>query len=494
VLRRKGWAIAALTIVFLAGLGIGSGLTGVQGLAARPRSGEAQASVAQTAGALPERGRPVDTHLFRNIAAQQNPMVAFVTTESKVRIDLPTEFDNEFFRRFFGVPPMRPRDQIRRGVGSGFIISGDGEILTNNHVVDGADRIRVALFPDGTGQYDARVIGRDALTDTALIKLEHVPAALPVATLGDSDSLQPGDWVMAIGNPFNLGHTVTVGVVSYLGRPFETSEGRFQKMIQTDASINPGNSGGPLIDTGGLVVGINTAILGGASGGNIGIGFAVPINTVKALLPQLRKGKVVRGRLGVRVSPIGEDEAQALMLAKPEGAMVRQVEPRSPAERAGIKPGDVILECQGQAVRNPDDLVALISSIAPGTRIPVVLVRDGKRQTVSVTIEELQGRATAGDQNVGIGFGLTLGDLTPEIAQRLSLRSGSRGAIIEDVEPGSAAETAGLRVNDVIVEVNRQRVSNAAEAAAALRQARGPVVFLLVSREGGDVFVSMRRP
>jgi serine protease Do len=374
-------------------------------------------------------------------------------------------------------------------------VSASGEILTNNHVVGGADRIRVALFADSTKQYDARVIGRDPLTDTALLKLDSAPASLPTAALGDSDALQPGDWVMAIGNPFNLGHTVTVGVVSYLGRPFQTSEGRFQKMIQTDASINPGNSGGPLIDTEGRVVGINTAILSGEEGGNVGIGFAVPINSAKALLPQLRQGKVVRGRIGLQVSPVGEDEAQALKLTAAAGAIVRQVERDSPAERAGIQPGDVILECQGHAVNSPDDLVAIVSAIVPGTRVPVVLVRNGTRQTVSVTIDALQSGSTrADDQRVGGGFGLSLSDLTPDLAQRLGLRAATRGAVIDDVEPGSVAEMAGLRANDVILEVNHRTVRDAADATRALQQARDArVVFVLISRNGMQMFVSMRQ-
>jgi len=491
MLRRHAWTIAAIAIVFLVGLGIGTRLTAAQGSGRTASSGAASAAPPGTAAA----GRPVDTHLFRTIAAQQNPIVVFVTTESKIRIETPPEFNDEFFRRFFGVPPMRPRDQIQRGVGSGFLIGADGEILTNNHVVERADRIRVALFADGSKQYDARVIGRDPLTDTALVRLEKPPSTLPNAVLGDSDALQPGDWVMAIGNPFNLGHTVTVGVVSYQGRPFETSEGRFQKMIQTDASINPGNSGGPLIDTDGRVVGINTAILGGGGGGNIGIGFAVPINTVKALLPQLRKGKVVRGRLGVRVSPVGEDEAGALNLKTTEGAIVRQVEQGSPAERAGIQPGDVIVMCQGQAVTGPDDLVAIVSASAPGTRLSIELLRDGRRQTVAATTDELQG-AVAADTSAagGAGLGLILSDLTADLAQRLGVRGGSRGAVIEDIEPGSPAEVAGLQVNDVILQVNRRNVRNAAEASDAIRQARSPVVFLLISRNGAELFVSLRRP
>lgn len=491
MVRRHAWTLAAVVLVFVAGLGIGTRLT-----VAQSSSGPAPAAAApgnQAAGTT-GRARPVDTHLFRTIAAQQNPSVVFVTTESRVRADRSPIFDDEFFRRFFSVPPVRPRDQIRRGVGSGFVIDAGGDILTNNHVVDGADRIRVALFPDGSKQYEARVIGRDRLTDIALVRLVDPPPGLRVADLGDSDTLQPGDWVMAIGNPFNLGHTVTVGVVSYQGRPFETSEGRFQKTIQTDASINPGNSGGPLIDTDGRVVGVNTAILG--AGGNIGIGFAVPINTVKALLPQLRSGRVIRGRLGVRVSPVGDDEAEALNLKAAEGAIVRQVEQGSPAERAGIRPGDVIVEYEGRSVKNPDDLVAMVSATRPGTRVAIALLRDGRRQSVSAIIEELQGAQTADEtpQGGAAGFGLTLTDLTPELAERVGVPRATRGAVIEDVEPGSPAEAAGLQVSDVILQVNRRAVRSAADASAALRQSRSAVVFLLVSRRGTELFVSMRRP
>jgi len=487
--RQVWWTSGAIAAVFLIGLTLGIRLT------ARGQSHGTDGQLDRDAPP-PIAGRPVDTHLFRNIAQKENPIVVFVTTESKARADLPPVFDDEFFRQFFGAPPMRPRDRMRRALGSGFIVSPEGEILTNNHVVDGADRIRVALFSDASRQFDARVIGRDPLTDTALIKLDKPPASLPIAELGDSDALRPGDWVMAIGNPFNLGHTVTVGVVSYLGRPFQTSEGRFQKMIQTDASINPGNSGGPLIDTDGRVVGINAAILGDEGGGNIGIGFAVPINTAKSLLPQLRNGKVVRGRIGLQISPVGEDEVQALKLATAAGAIVRQVERDSPAERAGIKPGDVILECAGKPVRSPDDLSALVSSTMPGTRMPVVLSRDGVRQTVMVMVEELQAAsASTKSSSSGAGFGLTLADLTSDLADRLGLRVGTRGAVIEDVEPGSVAEAAGLRASDVILEVDHQAVRDAAEASAAFRHPRNArLVFLLVSRGGAQMFISMRRP
>jgi S1-C subfamily serine protease len=247
---------------------------------------------AGTRTASDSRDDVVTTSLFRNIVKRENPVVVSITTQSRVRTpDLDEVFggDDDFFRRFFGAPRL-PREHMQRALGSGFIISGDGEILTNNHVVAGAEQIRVGLFGDERTTYNATVIGRDPLTDSALIQLESGPGTLPTADLGDSDALEPGDWVVAIGNPFRLGHTVTVGVVSYKARPFAVTEGRFQNMLQTDASINPGNSGGPLIDVHGSVVGINSAILAGEDGeGNIGIGFAVPINTVKALLPSCAK-------------------------------------------------------------------------------------------------------------------------------------------------------------------------------------------------------------
>lgn len=494
-MRQHTWVTIVLTIaVFVIGLMLGGRLN-----ASSDRSGVPSAPAAAQRDARStapsDAGRPVDTHLFRNIAKQLNPMVVFITTESRVKAEIPPAFGDEFFRQFFGQLPTQPPEQIQRALGSGFLVGRNGEILTNNHVVEGAEDIRVALFSDENKRYDAKVIGRDPLTDTALIRITNGPANLPVAPLGDSDALQPGDWVMAIGNPFNLGHTVTLGVVSYLGRPFSVSEGHSEKMIQTDASINPGNSGGPLIDTEGHVVGINAAILAGGEegGGNIGIGFAVPINTAKSLLPQLRQGKVTRGRIGLEVTPVREDEAQALKLPSAEGALVRQVEQGSPAARAGIKPGDVVLQFNAKPVHNADDLVSMVTATAPGTRVDVVISRNGMRQTVPVTIEELQVGGESNSSNGGTGSGLALADLTPDFARRLGLPAGTQGALIENVQQGSAAQLAGLRPNDVILEVNHTAVHNAADAANALRQAASSqVVFLLISRNGNQMFVPMR--
>lgn len=443
--------------------------------------------------------------LFRDIVRRQNPVVVSITTESRVSAPEVSQFSgDEFFRRFFGAP-MAPGEQRRQGLGSGFIISADGEILTNNHVVAGADSIRVGLFGDARSTYSAKVLGRDPLTDSALIRLEDgvgtgQRAQLSVAALGDSEALEPGDWVVAIGNPFRLGHTVTVGVVSYKARPFAITEGRFQNMLQTDASINPGNSGGPLLNTRGEVVGINSAILAGeGGGGNIGIGFAVPINTVKALLPELRQGRVHRGRLGVQVqsAPLTEEEARALGLPKPHGAVIGSVERGSPADRAGLRAGDVIVEFNGKPIPDGEQLTAMVVTTAAGTRVPVTFYRNGQRQTATVTVEALtlddEGtRRKPGDaQQPRLGLSLT--DLTPEVAQQLRLAPGATGALVESVEPLTPAANAGIARGDVILEINRQPVRSARDAARLLRQLKsGQTAFVLLSRQGNQVFVTMR--
>jgi serine protease Do len=386
-------------------------------------------------------------------------------------------------------------------LGSGFLINPDGEILTNSHVVAEAEEIRVALFNDERRIYPADVIGRDALTDSALIKLKNPPANLPAATLGDSDTLEPGDWVMAIGNPFELGHTVTVGVISYKGRPFATSEGRFQNMLQTDASINPGNSGGPLIDVRGEVVGINTAILSGDDrGGNLGIGFAVPIDTVKTLLPQLRKGSVQRGQLGVQILSmrLTQDDAKRLGLPKPGGAIISRVEPGSPAERAGLHPGDIVVSYNGQEVPDADHLTSMVADTPPGTKVPIVYYRNGKQESSTVTVGTLElekkSRESSGQQGADHGFGLSLTDLTPDLASQLHLPGGTRGAVVQSVDPFTPASTAGMRRGDVVAEVNRRSITSAADASRELRSINsGEPADVLFWRDGVQQFVELRK-
>jgi serine protease Do len=361
-------------------------------------------------------------------------------------------------------------------------------------VVEDADKIQVQLFDDQNKKYDATVVGHDPLTDSALIKLKDAPPNLPTVQLGDSDALQPGDWVMAIGNPFNYGHTVTVGVVSFVGRPFREIPGRNINMIQTDASINPGNSGGPLLDTNGRVVGINTAILsGGQGGGNIGIGFAVPINTVKNLLPQLRKGQIVRGYLGVFMQNVTPDMVKGLGLSKAEGVVVAQVEQDSPAGRAGILPGDVIVKFNGTDVKDSDQISQLVTATAPGTQVKIEVYRDGQPKTLTATVTQLHLEDQENGEPTGqTHYGLSLSNVTPNMADRLGLPSGTDGALVQSVQQGSPADAAGLQPGDVILEVNRHTVHNAADAARELREGSGQTVFLLVSRHGQQLFVSMR--
>ena len=289
-------------------------------------------------------------------------------------------------------PESRQRDQLVQAAGTGFIIDKSGLILTNNHVVEGASKIKVSLYgEDDDQEYDAKIIGRDPLTDSALIELTEKPDhTLPAIEFGDSSQMQPGDWVMAIGNPFNLAHTVSVGVISAKERPFTVAEGRSAQVLQTDAAINPGNSGGPLLNVRGEVIGINTAIIAdGRQSGNIGIGFAIPINTVRDLLPQLRTGKITRGRIGIGVEGVSREAVDEFGLKDRKGAVVKTVSPGGAAAKAGLEPGDVIIAYNGKPVTSRDELVQMVVATKPGTSVPVRIVRDRAEKTVNVTVDEL---------------------------------------------------------------------------------------------------------
>ncbi|RPJ85208.1 MAG: Do family serine endopeptidase [Acidobacteria bacterium] len=469
-------------------------------------------SSAQTMAAPPMNSAPlsgpVDAATFRNIAQAQMPMVVNIRTESRRRTQDMTDFFGEDpFRRFFGMPDeqgQRPRDrtQVTESAGSGFIVSRDGLILTNNHVVEGATKIAVSLFGEDD-EYEAKVVGRDQLTDSALIQLvEKHAKPLPEAKFGDSSQVQPGDWVMAIGNPFGYSHTVTVGVISAIGRPFLTAEQRSQAMLQTDAAINPGNSGGPLLNIRGEVVGMNTAILSTRSAeGNVGIGFAVPINVVRDLLPQLRTGKVTRGRIGVTVGPVAADAIDAHGLKERRGTLVDSVLAESPASKAGMEPGDVIIEYNGQAVRDRDHFIEMVMKTKPGTTVPVKVLRARQERTLSVTIEELDlevensgRRSESGGEEGGAGFGLQMGEVTPNIARQLSLPAGVTGALVVDVEPASPANRADIRRGDVILEVNREPVGSPGDASRLLGQVQsGSHVGILIWRSGQRMFRMVRK-
>jgi len=463
---------------------------------------------------------PVDATTFRNIAKSQSPMVVSIRTESRQRTQDLSEFfgSDDLLERFFGAPGQQgqggqsPRGQMQRrqqprvtqAAGSGFIINKDGFIITNNHVVEGATKIAVQFYEEDD-EYEAKVVGRDPLTDSALIQLIEKPnRPLPEAKFGDSSQMEPGDWVMAIGNPFGLAHTVSVGVISATSRPFPVAEQRSANVLQTDAAINPGNSGGPLLNLRGEVIGINTAIYsnGGAMGGagNIGIGFAIPINTIRDVLPGLRSGKITRGRIGVSVRPVSPDEVDALSLKDRRGAIVAQVPP-GPAATAGIEPGDVIVEFNGKAVNKSEDLPQIVAATAPGTTVPVKVIRDGKERTFNVRVDELSLDAEANRQtdatepggDTGAGFGITLNNVTPEMARQFELPADTQGAVVTEVDPDSPAARV-LQPGDVILQVNRKPVANANEASTTLRAVpSGRAVGMLIMRRGQEQFVTVRK-
>ena len=393
---------------------------------------------------------------------------------------------NDFWKRFFGGPQPRG-PQRQRSLGSGFIIDGDGSILTNNHVVENASKIVVKLSDDQ--EYEAKVIGRDAKTDIAVIKI-NAKSSLPAANFGDSDKLEVGEWVVAIGNPFGLDSTVTSGIVSAKGR--HIGQGPYDNFIQTDASINPGNSGGPLINLRGEIVGINTAIFS-RTGGNMGIGFAIPINLVKELLPQLRgKGKVTRGFLGVLIQKVTPEIADSLALEKAQGALVANVSKDGPADKAGVKVGDVIVEFDGKEVKDSGDLPIIVARTQVDKKVRMKVVRDKKEMVLGVAVGELKDEEVVAAAPEKGELGLTVQRLTPPMAESLGLEK-SDGVVVSAVEPGSAADDAGIRRGDVLMEIDRRPVRNLDEyrkMVAAIKKGRG--VLFLVRRGESTLFLALK--
>lgn len=393
---------------------------------------------------------------------------------------------NDFWRRFFGGPAPRG-PQRQRSLGSGFIIDSDGSILTNNHVVENATKIVVKLSDDE--EYEAKVIGRDQKTDIAVIKI-NAKANLPAAGLGDSDKLEVGEWVVAIGNPFGLDSTVTSGIVSAKGR--HIGQGPYDNFIQTDASINPGNSGGPLINLRGEVIGINTAIFS-RTGGNIGIGFAIPINLVKEVLPQLRgKGKVTRGYLGVLIQKVTPEIAESLGMERGYGALVANVSKDGPADKAGVKVGDVIVEFDGKEVKDSGDLPIIVARTSVDKKVRMKVLRDKRELSLSVAVGELKDEEVVATAPEKGELGLTVQRLTPQMAESLGLEK-SDGVVVTSVEAGSAADDAGIRRGDIILEVDRKAVRNLDEykkAVAGVRKGRG--VLFLVRRGDSTIFLALK--
>ncbi|MEE8557630.1 MAG: DegQ family serine endoprotease [Myxococcota bacterium] len=422
---------------------------------------------------------------FADLAEALSPAVVNIQTERKTRSRFGSP--EQLFEEFFGQRRSEPKRRHRtESTGSGFTLSEDGYIVTNHHVIDGADRI-VVIFTDGK-ELEAKVIGTDAKTDLALLKVEG-SEPLPTAPLGDSDGIRVGDWVMAIGNPFGLDHTVTVGILSAKGR--NINSGPYDDFLQTDASINPGNSGGPLIDVYGRVIGINSAI----NAAGQGIGFAIPINMAKELLPQLREhGAVTRGWLGVQIQRVTPELAETFGLDKPEGALVSQVFRDSPAKGAALKRGDVIVEFNGQPIDAYDDLPRRVAATPPNTKVPIVVIRDGERTELNAVLEEMSEPSVvqASTSSTSSDWGFEVEALTDELRDSLELDDGARGVVITDVEPGSPAYDEGLRRGDVIVEANHHEVHRLNDLVDQLAEGRDRVL-LLVKRGDGTLFVVVPR-
>jgi serine protease Do len=431
-------------------------------------------------------------HSFASIAKKTMPAVVNISTLTQRS---PRSGSNDpiedFFNRFFG--DSAPRENNSRSLGSGILISRDGEILTSYHVVRSADTIKVKLADQS--EHEARLIGKDDRTDLALIKIRRSGGNMPFARLGNSSQLEVGDWVMAIGNPFGLEHTVTAGIVSAKGRVI--GAGPYDNFIQTDASINPGNSGGPLISADGEVIGVNTAIFS-QSGGNVGIGFAIPIDLAKKVLDQLRKnGKVVRGWLGVRAQDLSASQSASLGVTRAPAdlAIVTEVADKSPAAEAGIKTGDVIVEFNGKPVPKSNEFPSVIADIAPGQKVSLKILREKKEQTIAVRIGELADDADANQQAEArdAELGLRVQRITPEAARRLGLSS-PKGVLVVEVQPGSPADLVGIEPADVIREVNQRAVTNVKDFERATRQGRrGDRILLLVQRGDNAVFFAVKR-
>jgi serine protease Do len=404
------------------------------------------------------------------------------------------------FRQFFGDQfggqfniPNIPNEQRSEGLGSGVIVSPEGYILTNNHVVDGATDVQVVLFD--RREFKARVIGRDDKTDVAVVKIDA--GNLPAITIGDSDKVEVGDYALAIGNPFGVGQSVTLGIVSATRRGNLGIEG-YEDFIQTDAAINPGNSGGALVNDRGELIGINTAIIAHGSEGNQGIGFAVPVNLARNVMDQIMKnGKVTRARLGILPQDVTPTIARQFGVKNSQGALVGEVEANSPAQKAGLKTGDIILEVNGNSVYDANQLRNMISSMQPDSNVSLKIWRDGAQHTLPVTLgvlnpEEARNRGGSGDDN-GLGNaldGVSVENLTSQVARGLNLPAGASGVVVSEVSPGSAAASAGLKQGDVIQEVNRRPVKNVAEFEAAVRNSKDGTL-LLVNREGHTIYIGV---
>jgi serine protease Do len=478
--KMKEWAKTAFSKYPAIGIVAVTFLLGGVLLASSLGTARVQATPAITAMA---NGAPQS---FADLAEALGPSVVNIKvtkiqkTEGPDLGQIPEGPFGDMFKHFFGDTPQSPQKFRTQGAGSGVIINSDGTILTNNHVVDGASEIVVTL--NDKQEHKARVVGRDPKTDLAVIKIDG-KGSFKAAVLGDSDVARVGEWVLAIGNPFGLSNTVTSGIVSAKGRII--GAGPYDDFIQTDAPINPGNSGGPLFNMKGEVIGINTAIIPNGQG----IGFAIPVNTAKTLLPDLlSKGKVTRGYLGVNIQNISEDLASSLQLKDAKGALVSEVVQGSPAEKAGVKRGDVITGFNNKAIKDSHELSSAVAGTAVDKDVSLTIIRDGKEMTLHIKIGRLDGQepAKASAEETSQGkWGLQLQDLTPDLARQLNAKT-QQGVVVAGVQPGSPAEEASIQKGDIILEINRQPVKGVSDMKEKIEKSPSKNSLLLLVQRGGN--------
>ena len=491
---RRWVAVTVLTVTLVAG--------GIFGVWAVNWSGHTVLGAAKVAVKMAGNAAPVSlggfTNGFSSIVQPALPAVVNISSSKVVKVPSSDQmqpfFNDPMFRQFFGdqfgEQNRHPHSEREQSLGSGVIVSPDGYLLTNNHVVDGATDIKVSL--SDRREFQAKVVGTDPKTDIAVLKIDATN--LPALTIGDSSKVQVGDVVFAIGDPFGIGETATMGIVSAKNRGLGSAIEDYEDFIQTDAAINHGNSGGALVDLHGSLVGINTAILPGNGGGSQGIGFAVPIDMAHQVMDQLiAHGKVVRGYLGIHIENVTPALAKSFGLQQSTGALIGDVSADGPAAKAGLKRGDVITQLNGEKVDGSNDLRLRVSQTAPGTAVQLKVIRDGQSQTFNVTLGELQDKDEKAPVSEGTGSaldGVQVETLTPEIAQQLDLSAGTRGVVVGSVDPSSAAAASGLSRGDVIQEVNRKPVNTAQEFQQAIGSSKGSVL-LLVNHGGVTQYIAI---
>jgi Do/DeqQ family serine protease len=449
------------------------------------------APAALSSTAVPAAPGRVDS--YADIVSQVAPAVVTIRSERRVRATSFGDNDAEnFFQQFFGqaMPHMRQEPQIEGALGSGVIVRSDGYILTNNHVVANAQEIKVELPDERT--FAAKLVGADAPSDLAVLKINATN--LPVIKIGDSAKMRVGDVVLAVGDPLGVGETVTMGIVSAKGRATGLSDGSYEDFIQTDAPINQGNSGGALVNTRGELIGINSQIMT-PSGGNIGIGFAIPSAMAENVMDQIIKtGTVRRGMLGVTVQSVSSDMAANLGLKEVHGAIVSSVESGGPGDRAGVKQGDVITAINGRPVTDSNELRNEIAGMAPGSRVTLGVVRDGRNQQIEATLAQMPNKDRASNDNSGPDehgrLGMSVEPMTPSIANQLGTRTRT-GLVVDSVTPGGPASDAGIREGDIIKQVNRRPVASGSELQQAVRDSGSRPALLLVERDGQNLFIAV---